>query len=170
MDAGWRTGIRPLEVRPESRKSIKIVTPPDMNFPPKLPRKGVSGRASRGVKCKAMALPDVPKKVPERAILDSGNELRVGSFHLGLINLGYIVSPRPRPENRFRPKACPRHDGPLPGGHHAGCPPNPAPTRSRPAADQTIYQEKFYQTWLGFLSPPLQKLDGVLTPYGLREG
>ncbi len=37
-----------LEARPKSRKSPKIVTPPDTNFWPKLPRKGVFGRISRG--------------------------------------------------------------------------------------------------------------------------
>ena len=46
-------------------------------------------RPRRGVKCKAVALPAIPKKVPERAILSSGDDLRVGSFYLGMVNLGY---------------------------------------------------------------------------------
>ena len=111
-----------------------------------------------------MALPDIPKKVPKRAILASGDDLKAGSFYLGLVNLDYAFSPSSRPENRSGPKAYPHHDGPQPGGHHAGCPPTPAPARIRPAVHQTNYQESFCQTWLGFLSPPLQKLDGVLTP------
>ena len=41
-----------LEVRPKGRKSLKNVILPDTNFRPKLPRKGVSGRASRVLRAK----------------------------------------------------------------------------------------------------------------------